>query len=98
MIKIINKRAEKTLVVPPPSAYNAEIEIEENGKTLYIHVCYHAETTYSVSEKSIYDYMTEKTEEIEDVEFIEEYNEQEEAMTSHYAPYFKIAEEMINEL
>ena len=42
--------------------------------------------------------MTEKTKEIEDVEFIEEYNEQEEAMTSHYAPYFRMAEEMLNEL
>lgn len=58
MIKVINKRAERTPVIPPPYAYNAEITIEEDGKILYVHICSYAETSYTVAEKSSYDYMT----------------------------------------
>ena len=98
MINIVMKRAEETAVIPPPSAYNAEIVIKENGKILYIHVSCHIETVYTVATKSIYDYMTQKTDEIEDIDFIEEYIVSEEAMKSNYAKYFKIAEEMIEKL
>lgn len=98
MIKVINKRAERTQIIPPPSAYNAEITIEEDGKILYVHICSHAETSYTVAEKSVYDYMTRKTDEFEEVDFLEEYIEDEEAMESKYAEYFKMAEDMLEKL
>ena len=98
MIKIIDKKAERTPVIPPPFAYNAEITIEEDGKILYVHVCDHAETVYSVAEKSIYDYMTQKTDKFEEVDFIEEYLDEDEATTSKYAPYFDMACDMIEKL
>lgn len=98
MAKIISIRAEITEVMPPPYAYNAEIQIEENGKRLFIHINIHTDSYYTVAEKSIYDYMANKTDDFEDVEFIEEYENIEETKDSKYAKYFQIADKIIDNL
>lgn len=89
-MRIIELRAKVTTACAGAEGYDAEATVEEEGKTMYVHVNrFDGNETFTVSEQSVYDFLTGNAEEEpEDVEYLEEYDKGAGAGASKYAGVF----------
>ena len=80
---------------------NAEVVVNDNGKTIYINVHYGDDCeAFTASNVCVFDYATGAIKDIEDsaFDYIEEFYEVEETKNSKYAKYYAIAERMIDDI
>lgn len=81
---------------------NVEVAIRYkiNGimQKLYVHMTQNITSHYTVSQESIFDYVTGKVDELHHVKFIEEYDSFEETKKSKFYSYFKLAKDVADEL
>lgn len=98
MATIISIKAAVTPVIPPPYAYDAEVQIEENGERLFIHINMQMNSYYTVAKESVFDFMTGKTDECAEPTILEEYEDFDDTKKSKYAKYFQIADRIIDDL
>lgn len=77
--------------------YDAEATIEdENGKVLYAHANdFNDGITFTISETSMYDYLTGQSDDDPDVEFIEQYDGLGESTDSVYHKVFVVLDQVI---
>lgn len=95
---IQSMRAGRVLSCPGVYGYDAEAVMVNDGKELYAHVNqYNGMMNYTVSEKSIYDYMVNDAED-PGAEFTESYEELDEAKESEYYSAFEILDKMVRAL
>ena len=79
--------------------FNVEITLKRShAKELYIHLNQYLNSHYTVSESSMFDFVTGRTDEFEQVNFIEEYDSLEETKTSKFYEYFNLAENIAHDL
>lgn len=79
--------------------YNVEITLKRShAKELYIHLNQYLNSHYTVSDRSMFDFVTGRTDEVEQVDFIEEYDSLEETKTSRFYEYFNLAENIAHDL
>lgn len=79
--------------------FNVEIILKcSHAKEVYIHLNQYLNSHYTVSEGSMFDFVTGRTDELEQVNFIEEYNSLEETKTSKFYEYFNLAENIARNL
>ena len=78
-------------------AFDAEAIVEDNGKTLYIHANWYDDFKhYTVSERSMFDFMTGASGEDPEVQYLEEYQSLRGAAKSKYYSAIKAANAVIN--
>ena len=94
IIKEING---KVTTQPGSWAFDAEAVFEADGKTLYAHAnVYDSFTHLTISDPSVMDYMTDKTDEA--VEVMEQYTSLRSAQKSQYYAAIKAANKVIDSL
>ena len=94
---IVEMKAKKVFGGPGSFVWIAEAEVESDGKMVYVTVEYYDGEEYTVSEKSMYDFLADDGDE-PCVEFLEEYANAEEAGKSKYAAVFEKLREAIDRL
>ncbi|WP_270468990.1 hypothetical protein [Catenibacterium mitsuokai] len=78
---------------------NIEIALKRSrAKEIYIYLNQYLISHYTVSENSMFDFVTSRTDELEQVNFIEEYDSLEETKTSKFYEYFNLAENIAHDL
>lgn len=103
-LRIIEEKAKLTMAGPGINGYDAEVTVVEwDGDEFlgkyYVHANSFEGEAYTVAEKSMYDWLTNKTEEDPgEIDFLEQYANLEDAKDSKFYEIFKIANRMINEL
>ena len=99
-MEIIEIRTKKSWAGPGLEAYDAEITLWENGDYLYLHYNAFDGEHYTVSKKSIFDYVTGNGEENEEIEFEfdEEYEDLVSAMASNYIDGFVLLHNTVSEM
>jgi hypothetical protein len=95
---ILSQRCTSTLVTYGSYSYDAEIVLEENGRTVYLHENYFDEIHLSVGDVSIYDFLTSSSEEVPFANFSEEYLSLASARKSDYFLFFRQMDNMIRAL
>lgn len=109
LIEIKDKPVQVVSIQAEPSnndflcwGWNVEVairyKINEKIKDLYVHISKNMTCRYTISESSIFDYVTGKVDELHNVDFIEEYDSFEETKNSKFYNYFKLAKEVADEL
>lgn len=79
--------------------FNIEITLKRSrAKEIYFYLNQYLISHYTVSENSIFDFVTSRTDELEQVNFIEEYDSLEETKTSKFYEYFTLAENIAHDL
>ncbi len=79
-------------------AWVAEATVEDdNGEELYVTVHYYDGETYTVSDQSVYDFMTDDCDEPA-ADFLEEYDDCDEAAKSDFADVFEILQDLLDKL
>jgi hypothetical protein len=95
---VLSQRCTSTLITVGAYSYDAEIVMEENGKTVYLHENYFDEVHLSVGDVSIYDFLTSISEEVPYANFSEEYLSLASARKSNYFLFFRQMDNMIRAL
>ena len=100
MKTIISMRAARTFAGPGMYAVDAEAQVrQEDQSIVYVHInAYDMFRHYTVSKTSIYDFMTNATEEDPEAEFEEEYSSLKETQASAYAKVFKALSSVISQI
>lgn len=100
MYEVVNLRGKVSTACNGMLGYNAEAEvINEDRHTVYVHANWADDgIMFTVSDTSIYDYMTGSVQEDPKAEFSEEYEGIEEAKGSKYYGVMTVLESMINAL
>ena len=102
MMRVVGVRSKVTPVGEELEARDAELVIESmEGRCFvkrYLHVNAFLSKHYSLSEHSIFAYMTGEQEEPGDVDFIEEFQDLEQAKYSAYGVFYEMADRIVEEL
>lgn len=69
-----------------------------HDKEIYIHLNQYLNSHYTVSDCSMFDFVTGRTDELEQVDFIEEYDSLEETKASKFYEYFNLAQNIAHDL
>lgn len=92
-------RGKVTMGGPGTWAFDAEAVVEDGDKTLYIHAHWYDNfKNYTVSERSMFDFMTGATDEEPGVEWLEEYHSLRAASKSKYYAAIKAANAILNSM
>lgn len=100
-MEILSVRSEKNFVAPGEYALEAEIKIwdEEVNDYRYLNYCVYEGEHFSVSAKSIMDYVVDDESGAEEnIEMIESYESLADAMVSKYIDGFILAHQIVNEM
>lgn len=98
-MEVISKRGTSTLMCESMYAYDAEMVVKnKEGKVVYLHANYSYGDHFTVGDGSIYDWMTQGSEDEPNVTFYEEYESFEEASSSRYASFFQELDKMADEV
>jgi transcriptional regulator with XRE-family HTH domain len=98
-MEVISKRGTSTLMCQDMYAYDAEMVVKnDEGKIVYLHANYSYGDHFTVSNASIYDWMTTASEEEPKVTFLEEYDSLESTSNSKYAGFFQELDKMTDEV
>ena len=100
-MEVISIRTEKIFVAPGVEAFEAEIKTwdKANNNYLYLHYTIFEGNHFTVSHKSIMDYVLNSSADDEfDIEYIESYESLAEAMVSEYIDGFILMHNTLNEM
>ncbi|WP_295247269.1 hypothetical protein [uncultured Catenibacterium sp.] len=98
-IQVISIKAETSNNDSLCWGFNVEITLKCNhAKELYIHLNQYLNSHYTVSDRSMFDFVTGRTDELEQVNFIEEYDSLEETKISKFYEYFNLAQNIAHDL
>ena len=103
-LRIIEEKAKVTTAEAGMNGYDAEVTVEvweDNHRkgVYYVHANCFEVVGYTVSEKSMYDWLTNKTnEDPGEIDFLEQYEEIEDAEESPFYAAIQVADRMLDDL
>lgn len=101
-VQVISIKAETSNNANLCWGLNVEItlkcEMNNIMKRIYIHLNQYLKSHYTVSDASMFDYVTGKVDELHHIKFIEEYDSLEETKKSAYYDYFNLADAIAHDL
>lgn len=99
LMEVMSERCTSTFMCDGMYAYDAEMAVKnDEGKLVYLHANYSYGDHFTVADVSIYDWMTNESDEEPNVTFIEEYDSLESALSSKYADFFIKLDKMTDDV
>ena len=88
-LKVLDQKCKTTILGADRYGFDAEMQIEnDNGDIVFLHAKYFDDEYFTVTNRSIFDYMTQEATVKPDIAYLEEYTSLDISKQSKYYKYF----------